>query len=344
MWRRSRRSSGKYTGLTRERSGCNSVTSIVRRDRRLAAVDGSSWRVDQLASLIAHELEESMRVAVLVLVSTAAFAQQKGNCTPPPSALGPVLPAKLLPGMGTAHLKIDVEPGGAAVLRPGAGADALVLGAGGGAVVRAGGGARSGRRCRSGASMVAAGDWRPRFQLEDNDRGLGNRDSPPITPGCGAEGGRAERERDGAGETVHRGDHGPARPGRAGGSVRQRDARAAGENTRTKWRRGSSCADDHARICAAGEEAEVAGLDGSGGDPARAAAEGAGSSGVHPTSSTGSRARRSRRTRGRAARNTALVPNIPHAAHAGPHLLADGAVGRRSERRSTRRRPASASG
>jgi protein SCO1/2 len=38
--------------------GHNSVTSIVGRDGRLAAaLDGSEWRVDQLASLIAHELE-----------------------------------------------------------------------------------------------------------------------------------------------------------------------------------------------------------------------------------------------------------------------------------------------
>jgi protein SCO1/2 len=38
--------------------GHNSVTSIVGRDGRLAAaVDGSNWRVDQLSSLIAHELE-----------------------------------------------------------------------------------------------------------------------------------------------------------------------------------------------------------------------------------------------------------------------------------------------
>jgi protein SCO1/2 len=38
--------------------GHNSVTSIVGRDGRLAAaVDGSNWRVDQLAGLIAHELE-----------------------------------------------------------------------------------------------------------------------------------------------------------------------------------------------------------------------------------------------------------------------------------------------
>jgi protein SCO1/2 len=38
--------------------GHNSVTSIIGRDGRLAAaVDGSSWRVDQLGNLIAHELE-----------------------------------------------------------------------------------------------------------------------------------------------------------------------------------------------------------------------------------------------------------------------------------------------
>jgi protein SCO1/2 len=38
--------------------GHNSVTSIVGRDGRLAAaVAGSNWRVDQLSSLIAHELE-----------------------------------------------------------------------------------------------------------------------------------------------------------------------------------------------------------------------------------------------------------------------------------------------
>src|SRR4051794_1942399 len=38
--------------------GHNSVTSVVGRDGRLAAaVNGSNWRVDQLSSLIAHELE-----------------------------------------------------------------------------------------------------------------------------------------------------------------------------------------------------------------------------------------------------------------------------------------------
>src|SRR5436309_15367928 len=37
-------------------------------------------------------------------------AQQKGdNCAPPPSALAPTLPAKLLPGMGTVHLAITTS-------------------------------------------------------------------------------------------------------------------------------------------------------------------------------------------------------------------------------------------
>jgi protein SCO1/2 len=39
--------------------GHNSMTSIVGRDGRLAAmVDGSAWRIDQLANLVAHELEK----------------------------------------------------------------------------------------------------------------------------------------------------------------------------------------------------------------------------------------------------------------------------------------------
>ena len=61
--------------------------------------------------------------------SLAAFAQQpKGadNCAPPPSSLAPTLPARILPGMGTVHLAITRS---AAVLRPGSGADAFLLGA-----------------------------------------------------------------------------------------------------------------------------------------------------------------------------------------------------------------------
>src|SRR5262249_35838313 len=49
---------GEVSGTDEGSIGHNSVTSILGRDGRLAAaVDGANWRVDQLASLIAHELE-----------------------------------------------------------------------------------------------------------------------------------------------------------------------------------------------------------------------------------------------------------------------------------------------
>jgi tetratricopeptide (TPR) repeat protein len=114
-------------------------------------------------------------VLFLSLSAAAAFAQTppKGdNCTPPPAALGPTLPAKLLPGMGTAHLKITTSSPEAQQFfdqglaqmhsfwsreaeRSFAQAAALDPKA---------------PMPQWGIAMVAAGDWRPRFQL-DNDGG-----------------------------------------------------------------------------------------------------------------------------------------------------------------------------
>ena len=47
-------------------------------------------------------------VAVFTLALAAAAQTPKApdNCAPPPSALAPTLPARLLPGMGTVHLAI----------------------------------------------------------------------------------------------------------------------------------------------------------------------------------------------------------------------------------------------
>ncbi|HTP30536.1 MAG TPA: hypothetical protein VMJ75_00075, partial [Candidatus Acidoferrales bacterium] len=42
----------------------------------------------------------------LLALSAAAQAPKGDDCAPPPSALAPTLPAKLLPGMGTVHLPI----------------------------------------------------------------------------------------------------------------------------------------------------------------------------------------------------------------------------------------------
>src|SRR6202042_264675 len=48
---------------------------------------------------------------LLTVALTAAAQQPKGadNCVPPPSALAPTLPAKILPGMGTVHLPMTTS-------------------------------------------------------------------------------------------------------------------------------------------------------------------------------------------------------------------------------------------
>src|SRR5262245_61178948 len=110
-----------------------------------------------------------MRLGVALLISAAAFAQPKGdNCTPPPSALSPTLPAKLLPGMGTVHLKITTSS-----------AEAQAFFDQGLAQMHSFWSREAERSFAQaakldpnapmphwGIAMVAAGDWRPRFQLD----------------------------------------------------------------------------------------------------------------------------------------------------------------------------------
>ena len=52
-----------------------------------------------------------MKLTLFLTIVLAAAAQPpKGdNCAPPPSALQPTLPAKILPGMGTVHLPITTS-------------------------------------------------------------------------------------------------------------------------------------------------------------------------------------------------------------------------------------------
>jgi tetratricopeptide (TPR) repeat protein len=109
-----------------------------------------------------------MKLVAALMLTAALLTAQKDNCTPPPSALAPTLPAKLLPGMGTAHLAITTSNPEAqrffdqglaqmhsfwareaersflqaAALDPGA------------------------PMPQWGVAMVAAGDWRPRFQID----------------------------------------------------------------------------------------------------------------------------------------------------------------------------------
>ena len=139
--RRSRPHWAKSTGPTKASIGHNSMTSIIGRDGRLAArgrwlelARGSTGEPDR-----ASNWRNAMKIAVALrgcvgVGGRGANPKPADNCTPPPSALAPTLPARLLPGMGTVHLAITTtQSRSAAVLRPGTGADALLLGARGGA-------------------------------------------------------------------------------------------------------------------------------------------------------------------------------------------------------------------
>src|SRR3954452_16896265 len=112
-----------------------------------------------------------MKLAAALLFTATAFAQQPkpaDNCAPPPSALAPTLPAKLLPGMGAVHLAINTTSPEAQQFfdqrltqmhsfwareaersfRPAAALDPAAP------------------MPQWGVAVVAAGDWRPRFQLD----------------------------------------------------------------------------------------------------------------------------------------------------------------------------------
>src|SRR4051812_34384083 len=126
-----------------------------------------------------------MRILLLSLAALAsAGAQTKGdNCAPPPSALAPTLPAKLLPGMGTVHLKITTaSPEAQAFFDQGLAQMHSFW-------------AREAERSFAqaaaldpkapmpqwGIAMVAAGDWRPRFQLDLQNEVAGKRPQPAMS-------------------------------------------------------------------------------------------------------------------------------------------------------------------
>jgi tetratricopeptide (TPR) repeat protein len=106
--------------------------------------------------------------ALLLLASFAGAQVKNDNCTPPPSALAPTLPAKLLPGMGTVHLAITTSnPEAQKFFDQGLAQMHSFW-------------AREAERSflqaaaldprapmpEWGVAMVAAGDWRPRFQID----------------------------------------------------------------------------------------------------------------------------------------------------------------------------------
>ncbi len=122
-------------------------------------------------------------IAIAIASLTAAdLPKRSDNCAPPPSALAPTLPAKLLPGMGTVHLAITTSS-----------ADAQAFFDQGLAQMHSFW-AREAERSflqaaaldprapmpQWGIAMVAAGDWRPRFQIDLNTQIQGKQVPPSL--------------------------------------------------------------------------------------------------------------------------------------------------------------------
>jgi tetratricopeptide (TPR) repeat protein len=120
----------------------------------------------------------------LVALSFTLLAEKPGdNCAPPPSALAPTLPAKLLNGMGTVHLPMTTSS-----------AEAQKFFDQGVAQMHSFWAREAERSFLQaaqldpqapmpwwGVAMVAAGDWRPRFQLDLLTQVQGKTAPPPST-------------------------------------------------------------------------------------------------------------------------------------------------------------------
>jgi tetratricopeptide (TPR) repeat protein len=124
-----------------------------------------------------------MKLLVTFMLALAAAAQAPkaaDNCAPPPSALAPTLPAKLLSGMGTVHLPITTTN-----------AEAQQFFDQGVAQMHSFWAREAERSFLQaaaldpaapmpywGIAMVAAGDWRPRFQIDTLDKFFGRNAQP----------------------------------------------------------------------------------------------------------------------------------------------------------------------
>src|SRR6266513_2373756 len=108
---------------------------------------------------------------LLLLPLAAAFTQTRpaaDNCAPPPSALAPTLPAKLLPGMGTVHLAITTSnPEAQKFFDQGlAQMHSFWAREAERSFLQAAALDPEAPMPQWGVAMVAAGDWRPRFQID----------------------------------------------------------------------------------------------------------------------------------------------------------------------------------
>src|SRR3954464_4342383 len=126
-----------------------------------------------------------MKLAAVLLFTATAFAQQPkpaDNCAPPPSSLAPTLPAKLLPGMGTVHLTITTtSPEAQQFFDQGlAQMHSFWAREAERTFLQAAAIAPAAPMPQWGGAMVAAGDWRPRFQIDLLTQVVGKQ-VPPAT-------------------------------------------------------------------------------------------------------------------------------------------------------------------
>src|SRR3954454_14904128 len=123
-------------------------------------------------------------VLALVFAVAPAVAQQKAdNCTPPPSALAPTLPAKLLPGMGTVHLPITTSnPEAQKFFDQGlAQMHSFWAREAERSFLQAAALDPAAPMPQWGVAMVAAGDWRPRFQIDTQTAFFGSSVTPATS-------------------------------------------------------------------------------------------------------------------------------------------------------------------
>jgi hypothetical protein len=127
-----------------------------------------------------------MKLSLLLALALAASAQQTNradNCAPPPSSLAPTRPARILPGMGTVHLQITTSSPeaqqffdqGVAQMHSFWAREAER------SFLQAAALDPAAPMPYWGVAMVAAGDWRPRFQIDTNGAFFGKQVSPAIS-------------------------------------------------------------------------------------------------------------------------------------------------------------------
>jgi tetratricopeptide (TPR) repeat protein len=112
-----------------------------------------------------------MKLALFLTIVLAVAAQQpkiSDTCAPPPSALTPTLPAKILPGMGIVHLPITTTSAAAQQFFDQGVAQMHSFWAREAerSFLQAAALDPSAPMPYWGIAMVAAGDWRPRFQID----------------------------------------------------------------------------------------------------------------------------------------------------------------------------------